>query len=559
MKPPSARTRIAAVAAATALLAAGCSSSSSGKDSAPAAKMDGDKVVISVLAPADADTKLDTNAITTLLSDKYKIKFQFQTTTYDGGPAKEKRQIAISSGDYPDLFLLIPWVDAFTKTDVQKLGQQGVAVPLEDLIKQYAPNIQKALDSNAALKAESTTPDGHIYALPQWSDCYHCTYHDKLWINSAWLKKLNLQMPKTTEDLRTVLKAFKTQDPNGNGKPDEIPMSTDAQDSTLIPFLMNAFTQAPYGGNNGMPALLSLNGDKVTTPVDQPPWHEGLKYINSLFKDGLIDPGSFTQNGEALQTIGNNPKAVQLGSAPVLWPGIFVQLGSKDGRDKQYDPVPPLTGPEGKSYTGYNNPTSTGYTFMLTNKSSKEARIAAIKMLDYIYTDEGQTIVNAGPEGVGWVKPGANDIALDKTVKATWKPVTGDTVPKNISWAALGQYNVTLALRNAQAVPADIYSEAGLERRLFEATKLYEPHVDKAQVFPDALVWVDPSAVSELGTLKTNLDSYVSQGMLAFITGTKNVDTDWDAFVKGLDGVGMKRYLEINQQAYDKYKKSAAN
>src|SRR6185436_15649958 len=117
----------------------------------------------------------------------------------------------------------------------------------------------------------------------------------------------------------------------------------------------------------------------------------------------------------------------------VLWPGIFVQLGSKDGRDKQYDAVPPLTGPSGKSYTGYNNPTSTGYTFMLTNKSSKEARIAAIKMLDYIYTDEGQVIVNTGPEGTGWVKPGASDVALDKTVKPTWKPVTGDNVPKNIA------------------------------------------------------------------------------------------------------------------------------
>jgi ABC-type glycerol-3-phosphate transport system substrate-binding protein len=555
MKPHSARTKIAAVAAGAALLAAGCSSSD--KDSAPAAKMDGDKVVISVLAPADADTKLDTNAITKLLSDKYKIKFNFQTTTYDAAPAKEKRQIAISSGDYPDLFLLIPWVDAFTKTDVQKLGQQGVAVPLEDLIKQYAPNIQKALDSNSVLKGESTTPDGHIYALPQWSDCYHCTYHDKLWINSAWLKKLHLQMPKTTEDLRTVLKAFKTQDPNGNGKADEIPMTTDLQDSTLISYLMGAFTYAPYGGNNGMPALLSLNGDTVTTPVDKPEWRSGLKYINSLFKDGLIDSASFTQNGEALQTIGNNPAAVQLGSVPVLWPGIFVQLGSKDGRDKQYDAVPPLTGPDGKSYTGYNNPTSIGYTFMLTNKSSKEARIAAIKMLDYIYTDEGQTIVNAGPEGVGWVKPGADDVALDTSVKPTWKPLPSADVPKNSAWQALGQYNVTLALRNAQAVPEDIYSEAGLERRLFEATKLYEPHVDKTQFFPDAQVWVDPSAVSELGTLKTNLDSYVSQNELAFITGTKNIDTDWDSFVQGLDGVGLKRYLQINQQAYDKYKSTA--
>jgi len=553
MKLHSPRTKVVAVAAAAGLLAAGCSSSS--KDTAPKAKMDGDKVVVSVLAPADPDTKLDTNAVSTLLSDKFKIKFQWQTTTMDGAAAKEKRQIAISSGDYPDMFLLIPYVDAFTKTDVQKLGQQGVAVPLEDLIKQYAPDIQKTLDSNSVLKAMSTAPDGHIYALPQWSDCYHCTYHDKLWINSAWLKKLHLQMPKTTEDLRTVLKAFKTQDPNGNGKADEVPMTTDTQDSTLIGYLMNAFAYAPYGNTqNGIPGLLALNGDTVTTPVDKPEWREGLKFINSLYKDGLINPGSFTQNAEALQAVGNNPAAVQLGSSPVLWPGIFVQLGSKDGRDKQYDAVPPLTGPEGKSYTSYNNPTSIGYTFMLTNKSSKEARIAAIKMLDYIYTDEGQTIVNSGPEGVGWVKPGPTDVALDTKVKPTWKPVPDSTRPKNVNWSSMGQYNVTLALRNAEAVPEDVYSEEGLERRLFQASQQYEPHVDKSQVFPEAQIWPDEASVSELATLNTNLNSYVSQGELAFITGTKNIDTDWDSWVQGLDGVGMKRYLQLNQQAYDKFK-----
>ena len=288
----------AAFAVATTLVAAGCTSNS--KDSAPKAKMDGDKVVISVLSPADEDTKLDTNAITTLLSDKYKIKFQFQTTTMDGGPAKEKRQISLASGDYPDLFLLIPWVDAFTKTDVQKLGEQGVVVPLEDLIKQYAPNIQKALDSNPVLKAMSTTPDGHIYSMPQWSDCYHCTYPDKLWINSAWLKKLHLQIPKTTEELRTVLKAFKTQDPNGNGKADEIPMTTDTGDSSLLAYLMNAFTYVPYGANPSVRSLLELNGDTVATPVDKPEWREGLKYINSLYKEGLIDQAAFTQNAEAL-------------------------------------------------------------------------------------------------------------------------------------------------------------------------------------------------------------------------------------------------------------------
>ncbi|MCT9930721.1 extracellular solute-binding protein [Planotetraspora sp. A-T 1434] len=540
----------AALAVATALGVAGCSSS---EDSKPKLGADG-KVIINTFAPAGADVNLDTNPVTKLMSDKFKIQFHWQTTTYDAGPAKEKRQIALASGDYPDLFLLIPWVDGFSQAEVLKLGKQGVAVPLENLIKENAPNIQKALDSNTTLKEMSTAPDGHIYALPQWSDCFHCYYPAKLWINSAWLKKLNLQMPKTTEELRTVLKAFKTKDPNGNGKADEIPMTTDTQDGHLIDYLMGAFAYPPAGANNGGFGLLTLDGDKVTTPVTKPEWREGLKYIHSLVKEGLIDQASFTQNAEALQAIGNNPDAVTIGSSPLLYPGIFVQLGSKDGRDKQYDAAPPLTGPSGKSYSSLNYPSSSTFTFMLTNKASKEAQVAAIKMLDYIYTTEGTETAVMGPEGVGWTKPGPGDIALDDKATPLYKPTPGTQHPKNIAWEAMAQYNMPLAYRNAQVVPKDIYSEEGLERRLFQATKLYEGHEDKAQFFPTVSVWTDPSASAELATLKTNLDSYVAQGQLAFITGSKNIDTDWDAYVKGLDGVGLQRYLELNQKDYDKYK-----
>ena len=549
----STMSKVAALVAATTLAVAGCSSNKSDDGAKNEVSADG-KVVIDTFGPQGPDDNWDTNPVTKIMSDKFKIQFRWQTTTYDAGPAKEKRQIALASGDYPDLFLLIPWVDGITQADVLKLGTQGVAVPLENLIKDNAPNIQKALDSNKTLKEMSTAPDGHIYALPQWSDCFHCTYPDKLWINSAWLKKLGLQMPKTTEELRTVLRAFKTQDPNGNGKADEIPMTTDVQDSSLMGYLMSAFAYNPVGANNGVRSLLSLDGDKVTTPVNTDAWKEGLKYINSLYKEGLIDQAAFTQNAQALQATGNNPKAVTLGSVPVLWPGIFVQLGSKDGRDKQYDAVPPLTGPEGKSYTGYNYPSSTGYTFMLTNKASKEAQVAAVKMLDYIYSDEGRKIGVMGPEGVGWSKPRPGDIALDDKTKVGYYRFTESEHKKNISWDAMAQYNITLPYRNEQAVPTDIYSDAGLERRLFQATQQYKGHEDLKQFFPQTSVWPDPALGNEIATLQTNLNSYVTQNQLAFITGTKNIDTGWDAYVKGLDSTGMTRYLQIQQQSYDKYK-----
>src|SRR5262249_21312977 len=113
--------KVVALAAASALALAACSKDDSSKGAANETTSDG-KVIIDAFTPSDQTMNLDTNKVTQIMSDKFKIKFRWQTTTFDAGPAKEKRQIALASNDYPDLFFLIPWVDAFTQAEVLKLG-----------------------------------------------------------------------------------------------------------------------------------------------------------------------------------------------------------------------------------------------------------------------------------------------------------------------------------------------------------------------------------------------------------------------------------------------------
>lgn len=536
------------LAGALSVAAVACSSHKSSDDESV-----GGPANLTVFAPQSADQKLATNDFTKQMAKKFNIKFTWQTTTYDGGPAAEKRQIALASGDYPDLFLLIPWVDQFKPAELLKLGQQGVAVPLNDLIKQYAPHIQKALDSNPDFKAMATAPDGKIYGMPQWVDCYHCSYMSKLWMNSKWLKKLGMKQPRTTEDLRKVLQAFKTQDPNGNGKADEVPISADVRDP-LMPYLMNAFIYDPQGQSPNIDSTLVLNNGKVDIQANKDGWRQGLKYIKSLYDDGLIDKGAFTQNPDALMQLGDNADDVILGSATVMHPGIFVTIGQKDKRDTQYDAVPPLTGPTGVGYAAYTFPSVPGATFVLTDKATKNDQVAAIKMLDYIFTTQGEIQGLFGQKGKDWVEPSKGDQALDPKLKPLYKTVSQPegAPPRNSSWSALAQYNNTADFRNAQVQPKDIYSPEGYERRLFEATKLYEGKEDKSAVYPYWGVWIDPSEASEVATLQTNIENYVKQNELQFITGSKNIDTDWDSYLKGFNGLGLSRYLQILQQAYDK-------
>jgi len=548
------RAAIAGISLLALALAACSGGGSNDEQSKPLPTVTGNPAVtLDVFAPQSADWNLATNDFTQVVKEKFNITIKWQNTTFDGGPAKEKRQISLASGDYPDLYLLIPWVDQFTQADLLRLSNQGVVVPLNQLIDQYAPTIKKALDASPGYKEMATAPDGKIYGMPQWVDCFHCSYQDKLWMNSAWLKKLGLEQPKTTEDMRKVLEAFKTQDPNGNGKADEIPLSADVRD-VLIPYFMNAFIYDPQGTSGNNNSTLVLNNGKVDIQANKDGWREGLKYLNSLYKEGLIDRGAFTQNPDALQQQGNHAGSVILGGATVLHPGIFVTTGSPDGRDKQYDAVPPLTGPQGANFTGYNFPSAPGATFVLTSKATQEEQIQAIKLLDYIFTDDGEINGMFGTEGKTWTKPGVGEVALDKSLKPVFKQISQKpgSKPPNSGWGALAQYNNTATFRNSEAISTDLYSQAGYERRLFEATKLYAGKEDKAEIYPYWKVWIDPSLANEVATLQTNIDSYVQQNALQFVTGSKNIDTDWDAYVKGLDGLGLKRYLEIQQTAYDK-------
>lgn len=543
---------LAAAASGAALLAlSGCtpSSASSADDKI------GGTAHLSVFAQQGTGQDLATNAFTKELEKKFNIKFSWQTTTQDSSVAPEKRQILMASGDYPDAFLLIPWVDQFNQVDVEKLAQQGVAVPLNDLIKQYAPDIQKVLDSNADYKAMATSPDGKIYGLPQLAETLHIQYPSKLWMNTDWLKKLNLQMPKTTEEMTKVLEAFKSGDPNGDGKNDVIPLSGDSHD-TLIPFFMNAFIYDPQNPDKGTQSTTVLNKGKVDIQANKDGWRQGLEYIKSLWDAGLIDKGAFTQNPAALAQEGNNSGPVLLGSASALHPYIFVSPGAKDGRDKQYDAVPPLTGPDGADYATYAFGSTPGATFLVTNKASKNDQVAAVKMVNYLFTQQGQLDGNFGPEGKGWAKPDASDKALDPNEKALFKNLQLSQDAANaVQWGALSTYNQNAEFRGAQAEPTDIYDTSGYERRLFDATQLYKGHEDESQIYPSWRVWPDPAKATQVATEQTNIDNYVTQNALAFITGSKNLDTDWDSYVKGFDGLGLKDYLSTLQTAYDKSKK----
>ncbi|WP_145037188.1 ABC transporter substrate-binding protein [Paenibacillus sp. Y412MC10] len=528
------------ILAAVLVLSACGKSSETGTGNPASPPESGAPVELSVFAPQSAGIEsLDVNPFSKHIEEKLGITFKWNTTP--DAVFNDKKLLMLASGDYPALIMNA----GISKADQIKYGMQGAFIPLNDLIDQHAPNIKKAMEEVSYLKSAMTAPDGNIYALPKVNECLHCTYGQRMWINTTWLEKLGLEMPTTTDEFYEVLKAFKEQDPNGNGKADEIPMTTslDVWGGGVDAFLMNAFIY-----NNGT-TYLSVKDGKVILSAAESEWKEGLKYLNKLYSEGLIDKGAFTQNGDAVKQLGNKADNVVGAVGYALISSVLEPTDAKP-RHKEYDVVPPLKGPNGVQLAGYSVGAGDG-SFVITNKATEEQRIAAIKLADYLFSEEGTVMTSWGFEGDGWRK--AESGALDYNGELAAYEALKRDVPEgslDVTWWQLGTMLMVNSLRESFVAPEDPLGNGAYEYRLWLAAKKYEPFAKPELVYPTD-VFIDPKDATFIAQIQKTIQDYVKSNLAQFVTGSKDIEKDWDAYVSGFKGLQLDKYLEIHQKALD--------
>lgn len=106
-----------------------------------------------------------------------------------------------------------------TRAQEQALLNGGALIDLAPLIEANMPNLSALLAAHPDWKAAICLEDGRIASLPLLNTMERQVC---VWINAKWLSALNLSAPTSVEELTDVLLAFKTGDPNGNYKQDEI-------------------------------------------------------------------------------------------------------------------------------------------------------------------------------------------------------------------------------------------------------------------------------------------------------------------------------------------------
>jgi hypothetical protein len=428
--------------------------------------------------------------------------------------------LMLSSGKLPDI------IAYELVSDFENLGMEGGLIPLEDLIDKHAPNIKKFWEENPRYKQDAVAADGHIYMIPNYNDYFNLKTTQGYYIRKDWLKKLNLQEPKTVDELYNVLVAFRDKDPNGNGKKDEIPM-----------FLRGNITRKIMMGLTDIFKARAVWYDDKGTPQFGPAqqeYKEAMIQLAKWYKEGLIDKEVFTRGMNSRDYMLSN----NLGGFTNDW---FSSTGSYN--EKLASKIPgfdfsSILPPEykGNKMTAFVRPTYIG-GWGITSAAKNPVEL--IKYFDFWYSPEGRRLWNFGIEGEDYKMVDGKPVFTDKILK--------DPEGKNPL--------ATIRATGAQ-YRLGMFQDANAEKQLSGQNDAVDMYI-KANVIADDLpvLKYTREEAKEFLKIDTQLRRYTEEMTQKWILGVSDVEKDWDNYIKRLNEIGLKKSEEIQKTAYARFMK----
>ncbi|MFF5228860.1 extracellular solute-binding protein [Dactylosporangium sp. NPDC000521] len=455
-----------------------------------------------------------------------------QATVVPGSDYNQKRSVVVAAGDAP---MIIP------KTyhpDEEAYIASGAILPVSDHLD-LMPNFRDQV-ARWNLQADLDTyrqEDGKFYLLPG--------LHEDVWseysvaVRTDVLQQLGLQVPKTWEDLRTVLRAMKA------AHPDVYPLS-DRWSSPANPGANNllSIVGAAYGTLAGWSYQHASWDDAAKAFVytgASPQYKQLVEYLSSLVAEKLVDPESFTQSDDiAKQKFANGRSFVISCNAQTvvneLRPGIAKIPGATVSK------IPPPTGPMGDTKAGSR--LEGGVMISAKARDSKHF-VALMQFMDWLYySPQGKLFAKWGVEGTtytGSVEDGTFKLAPDVNWGGLNPPGTKNLQVEYGFSNGVFSYGGSTKLLNSQFPKEEQLIQDVLNGR--KNQPLAPPHPLNADEREQATLW------------ETTLKDHVNQQTLKFILGQRPL-SEWDTYVSELKGKNMTRYIEVVNAAYNRYKKN---
>lgn len=520
----------------------------------------GEKLVIGMMQNSLVSGDYEETELAKKLEEELGVELEFYVLPADGDDAKTKLNLlATDTEEMPDILMLNMSLD---NAVVLNYGQNDIFVDLTDYIND--PSMMKYFneipeEDRNIITSSIKSADGRIYGLCNFQPESWNYTPTRLYINKAWLTKLNLEVPTTTDELFDVLLHFVNDDPNGNGKKDEIGAygyMGGGYGQNIIWGLMNSFTFFNgFKQNNGL--ALSEDGKTVIAPFATDEWRAGIEYLKKLYDNGILPSSVFTDDDSMF-------KANLNAETPIVGLTSFGSFGNytdyaTNPNLAEMEIVAPFAGPDGKAYAMYTTGSTNCNTFITTNCENVEL---AVKFLDYFYSEEISASVRYGIEGIDWTmdeevtKDYTNSYIesgiIDKPYlvyniggRDTWNEAN------NVIWHNVGPRYASLSM-GIGAVDGSVEYDADSISNIAHAFN--DAHYLNAVPEHILPVLVYTTEETEAITVPTaDIKNEVQATLAAFVTGQVAIDENsWSEYIRRLEALGLNEWVAIAQTAYDR-------
>lgn len=436
----------------------------------------------------------------------------------------EEYNYMLASGKYPDVM-----VSYLYTGEVLDLYNEGIAMDVTDLISQNSVYLKQIFEENPEIYREAQTNDGRLIYFPSLNpmkskeDFYRGAYAG-LVIRQDWLDKLKLEVPETIDDWHEVLTAFKTKDPNGNGIADEIPFD----DSRYYVF------SSAFGVLDGV--YINTEGDVVYGYMEDG-YKEYLMTMNQWYEEGLIGKSGVTGSSKWSDANIINNVAGAFYGLDNAWRYYLPSIQKVD-ENAALTAVGITKAANGKAYASATNLKThirNRVTIITNNCENPEA---AMKVIDYMYSEEGSDLLTWGIEGVSYgidedgkkyILPEALEIGEEGFSKLYYTAIAHVAFPKYD-----GEIAVLATYPEEQLTAEMIWAEC-----------------DTSLIYPPNILFTTEDRKKVNGII-SNIEQYAGEKQMAYITGEESFDT-YEDFQKNLIDMGIQEVIDIYKKNYEIY------
>lgn len=430
------------------------------------------------------------------------------------GNEKEAYNLMIASGELADI---ITHNGYEYPEGLDAAVDDGYYLDLTPYLDTCLPDYNRVRTSDPVMEKSTTTDKGRVVGL-------HILYTEKqgpwmgMQIRKDWLDDLGLEVPETYDELETVLKAFKEE------KNAYAPISIGKKGTMETSHALSA-------GYGVMETYQQVDGKVLYGPMEEG-WKEYLTMLNRWYEEGLIDPDFMTNGGWQVDT------GMVLNGDTGVWNAMYTMISQyEDGGDIE---VVPMASPKKEKGDQLHIRREDGYVGnAVTISADCKYPEIAMKLWNYLYSEEGALLANYGIEGdtFNYVdgKPQVSDKITNNEQYSMSQAQALYLMPPS-RFGGLYDWTRELASVPAKDVKAfDIWSEA-----------------DDSYIIPSRISYTSEEA-SEFAKLNAEITTYMEENSVKFITGVLDIDTDWDNYVQQLKDLGVEQAIAIKQAALERF------